>query len=212
MADSPDELPDTDPDPDAVGDGTVGQNATAAAGDATATGATDPVALTPADTDGQAADDAGAPPGPRRRRRCWLVAGATVLAVIVFLGVTGFTGLPAPGALERYRYADLRSLANAVNDDAGDLRTPDDCWRKLEGNDGPLRSIAAVDYVRSRVVVRAYAWQSGVIAADTFNTIVDRIDRIITADPAYSWGMVSIEGSPDGWSPLLSCPRVLRGY
>lgn len=198
MADPPDAPPEPEPDDAPVGD--TGRDPGTAPGDTVAT-----VTAPADDTDELAAERP-------RRRRWWLVAGVAALAVVVFLGVTGLTGLPAPGALERYRYADLRALANAVNDDAGDLRTPDDCWRKLGGNDGPLRSIAAVDYVRSRVVVRAYAWQSGVIAADTFNTIVDRIDRIITTDPAYSWGMVSIEGSPDGWSPLLSCPRVLRGY
>jgi hypothetical protein len=141
-----------------------------------------------------------------------MVAAGVALALVVLVAVTGVTGLPAPGPLERHPYRDLGALADAVHAEAGDFRTPDDCWRTLHGNSGPLRPVAGVDYVRSRVVVRAYSAESGVIDPRTFRAVVERIDEIIADDSRFSWDMVEIEASPGGWSPLLSCRLVTRGW
>jgi hypothetical protein len=154
-----------------------------------------------------------APPGRSLRRRRWLVATGVTLAVIVgFLAVTAVTGLPAPGSLHRYPYADLAGLRDRVNDEAGEIRTPDDCWRNLYGNDGPQRSIADVDLIRSRVVVRMYSGNVGRVDPWTYNGIVSRLDALVASDPELTWGMVQLEASPDGWSPQVSCRLVTRGH
>ena len=36
--------------------------------------------------------------------------------------------------------------------------------------------------------------------------------KLFDANPQYSWEMVKIEASPDGWSPLVSCRLVTRGW
>ena len=163
-------------------------------------------------------------PEVSRARSPWvkrgLVAGVAIVVVLVaFIGVTGATGFPAPGWMERFPYGDLSDLASAINAEAGDLRTPDDCWRTVPEQDGerrdpngPLREIARVDYLRSRVVVRAYASSSGEIDRATYRSITDRLDKLFGANPQYSWEMVKIEASPDGWSPLVSCRLVTRGW
>ncbi len=163
-------------------------------------------------------------PEVSRARSPWvkrgLVAGVAIVVVLVaFIGVTGATGFPAPGWMERFPYGDLSDLASAINAEAGDLRTPDDCWRTVPEQDGerrdpngPLRDIAKVDYLRSRVVVRAYASSSGEIDRATYRSITDRLDKLFGANPQYSWEMVKIEASPDGWSPLVSCRLVTRGW
>lgn len=164
-------------------------------------------------------DEVEQPASPRRRRK-WLVAAAITAALAVgFFGVTGATGLNAPGWMERYKYSELRSLAGAVNTEAGDLRTADDCWRTVPSKDdakrdpnGPLRDIAKVDYIRSRVVVRIYANESGKIDQTTYRAVIDRLDGFFARTPQYSWDMVKLEPSPDGWSPLVSCRLVTRGW
>lgn len=155
----------------------------------------------------------GATSQRRPGRRRWLVAGAVALAAVVaFLAVTALTGLPAPGPLRRHPYADLAALRDRVNDEAGEIRTPDDCWRDLYGNDGPLRSIADVDLIRSRVVVRVYSGNVGRVDPWTYNDVVRRLDDLVASDPDLSWGMIQLEASPDGWSPLVSCRLVTRGH
>ncbi len=146
-----------------------------------------------------------------RRRLLVITALALGAAAVLFFGVTAFTGLAGPGMLTRYPYRELGDLAAAIDNQADDIRTPDDCWRELEGATGPIREIARVDYLRSRVVVRAYAAQSGRIEPATFRAITDRIDEVMAENPDFSWQMVQIEPSPDGWSPLVSCRLVTRG-
>jgi len=110
-------------------------------------------------------------------------------------------------------------LADAVNAEAGDLRTPDDCWRTTPSTDdahrdpdGPRREIAKVDYVRSRVVVRGYANQSGIIDRTTLRALNERLDAVMTSDAGFARSMIDVEPSPDGWSPLVSCRLVTRGW
>jgi hypothetical protein len=148
---------------------------------------------------------------PGRRRTVALIAGGALL-VVAFIGVTALTGFAGPGMLRRYPYRDLSALAESIDDRAADIRTPDDCWRELNGSDGPIREIVRVDHIRSRVVVRAHARVSGRIDPSTFRTVTDQIDEIIATDPRFSWQMVQIEPSPDGWSPLVSCRLVTRGW
>jgi hypothetical protein len=156
----------------------------------------------------------------RRLPRRWLVViGVAAIVVVGFFAITGVTGLAGPSWLHRYPYGDLRALADAVNTDAGPLRTPDDCWRTTPSTDdarrdpdGPLREIAKVDYLRSRVVVRAYANQSGLIDRTTRRAVLERIDAVETSNPAFSRSMIVLEPSPDGWSPLVSCRLVTRGW
>lgn len=165
-------------------------------------------------------EQAGDTTPPKQRRRRWLVvAAAAVLVVITFVGITGATGLAGPGWLHRYKYRELGDLAAAVNADAGDLRTPDDCWRTTPSKDdakrdpnGPLREIARTDYIRSRVVVRGYASQSGKIDSTTRRAINDHLNALFAEHPEYSWAMVDLEPSPDGWSPLVSCRLVTHGW
>jgi hypothetical protein len=153
------------------------------------------------------------------RRRALLACALLFGIIVVFLGVTAVTGMGGPEWMRRYPYADLRELAGRVNGDAGDLRTPDDCWRTTPSKDGierdesgPLRDIARVDYLRSRVVVRVYAAESGRIDATTYKAVDERLDALFASDPRYSWSMVQLEPSPDGWSPLVSCRLVTRGW
>lgn len=160
------------------------------------------------------------PAEPTARSRRWLAAGvAALVGVVAFFAVTGITGLDAPGWMRRYPYADLGQLADRVSAEAGDLRTPDDCWRTLSAKDdaernpdGPLRDIARVDYVRSRVVVRVYASESGRVDRTTQRIVNERLAALFSADPRFSWQMVKLEPSPDGWSPLVSCRLVTRGW
>jgi hypothetical protein len=156
----------------------------------------------------------------RPRRRRWLVGGLAILVLLVgFFAVTALVGLGGPAWMHRYRYSELSNLATTVNASAGPLRTPDDCWRTTPSKgdskrdpDGPLRTIARVDYVRSRVVVRGYANQSGVIDTSTLRAITQQLDGLVADHPEFSWAMVEIEPSPDGWSPLVSCKLVTRGW
>jgi hypothetical protein len=157
-------------------------------------------------------DEPDEPPTRPRRRPLVIIALAVGAVAVLFFGITAFTGLAGPGMLTRYPYGELGDLAAAIEQRAGDIRTPDDCWRELEGATGPIREIARVDYLRSRVVVRAYAADSGRIEPVTFRAITDRIDEVIALDPDFSWQMVQIEASPDGWSPLVSCRLVTRGW
>ena len=167
-------------------------------------------------TDEQTGDSA--PKNPRRRR--WLAAAAAVVLVVVaFFGITGATGLSGPGWLHRYKYSELDDLASVVNTTAGDLRTADDCWRTTPSTkdakrdpSGPLRDIARTDYVRSRVVIRGYASQSGRIDPNTHRAITDHLNTLFADHPEFSWAMVDIEPSPDGWSPLVSCKLVTHGW
>jgi hypothetical protein len=152
-------------------------------------------------------------------RRWWIAIAIVAVSVVGFIGVTGATGLDAPGWMQRFSYGELGDLATAVNTEAGDLRTPDDCWRTVSSKDGahrdptgPARDIAKVDYLRSRVVVRVYASESGDIDRTTYRSVVERLGDLFTAKPEFSWDMVKLEPSPDGWSPLVSCRLVTRGW
>ena len=153
-----------------------------------------------------------------RTRRWWLWAVAALALAAAVLGITSLTGLTGPGPLTRYPKATLDDLVAAVHADAGELRTPDDCWRTTyrasvdEAPDGPPRPIAAVDHLRSRVVVRAHADQVGRIDPRTRREIDRRLDAIVGEDARFEPGMVRVEASPDGWSPLMSCPLVIRGW
>lgn len=142
----------------------------------------------------------------------WTVATRVGAALLVLVVVTSFTGLSGPGPLSRYRYAELHDLATAIDEQAGDLRTPDDCWRELNGATGPIREIARVDVLRSRVVVRAYASASGRIDPVTATAVDQGIRRAIATDARFSRDMVIVEPSPDGWSPLVSCRLVIRRW
>jgi hypothetical protein len=140
-------------------------------------------------------------------------------AIMAFLGVTALTGLGGPGWMRRYPYADLHDLAGRIDAEAGDVRTPDDCWRTTPSRDGvkrneagPIREIARVDVIRSRVVVRAYAAESGRIDPSTYRALTDRLEAVFDADPRFSWSMIKLEPSPDGWSPLVSCRLVTHGW
>jgi hypothetical protein len=191
--------------------------ARAGAGDASDTGGVEqlpPDDVTDAPSAHPGATGVGAGASRRRtgRRRLLVAGGVALAAVVAFLAVTALTGLPAPGALRRHSYAQLAELRDRVNDEAGEIRTPDDCWRNLYGNDGPLRSIADVDLVRSRVVVRVYSGNMGRVDPWTHNDVVRRLDDLVASDPDLSWGMLELEDSPDGWSPLVSCRLVTRGY
>jgi len=154
--------------------------------------------------------------GTRRRWPWWLAASA--LVVVAALATTSVTGLPAPGPFRRYPVATLHELVDAVHAEAGPERTPDDCWRTTfrarrdAAPDGPLRPIAAVDWVRSRVVVRVHADAVGNVDARTAEAVRRRIAAIVAANPEFEAGMVVTEASPDGWSPLMDCRRVTRGW
>ncbi len=149
----------------------------------------------------------------RRRRLVALAAGAVVV-VAAFLGLTALTGLPAPGALQRYRASQLQELVDAIHADAGDLRTPDDCWQTLEPDfpSGDRRPIASIDWVRSRVVLAVRADNVGRVERRTRNEVHKRLDEIVAAHPGLSTEMVEIEASPEGWAPLMSCTLVVRGW
>lgn len=168
------------------------------------------------------AEDVPEPEGttrrPRRRRR-WLRPLLAIVAVVAaFLVVTGFTGFPGPGALHRYPNATLDDLVDAIHADAGDVRTPDDCWRTTyratidAAPTGPERPIASIDHLRSRVVVRVYADQIGRVDPRTAASVDRRLAQIVRDDPRFEPGMLITEPSPDGWSPLMSCPLVVRGW
>jgi hypothetical protein len=148
-----------------------------------------------------------------RRRRIAAIAVGVVAAVAVFLVVTAFTGLPAPGPLRRYRASQLEELVDAVHEDAGRLRTPDDCWQTLERDypSGDPRPIATVDWVRSRVVVGMRSDNVGDVDRRTRAEVEKRLEEIVAAHPGLSMGMVEVEASPEGWSPLMDCGLVVRG-
>jgi hypothetical protein len=140
------------------------------------------------------------------------------VALVLFVGVTAVTGLPGPGPLERHPVSTLGDLADAVHAEAGPLRTPDDCWRTTyrarrdDAPDGPPRPIARVDWLRSRVVVRVYADQRGRVDWGTSGAVRRILAAIVDGDPRFDDDMVITEPSPDGWSPLMSCERVTRGW
>jgi hypothetical protein len=168
---------------------------------------------------GIAPDPATDAAGPSRRPRrwpWWLAACALVLVAAV--AITAVTGLPGPGPFERYRVATLHDLVDAIHAEAGDLRTPDDCWRTTfraqrdDAPDGPPRPIAAVDWLRSRVVVRVHADAIGRVDPRTAEAVRRRIAALVAAHPEFEAGMVVTEPSPDGWSPLMDCRRVTRGW
>jgi hypothetical protein len=148
---------------------------------------------------------------PRSTTKRVIVAVAIALSVFVAaLGVTGVTGLGGPGPIHRYTYAELGDLADLLNVEAGDLRTPDDCWRTLTGAEGPLRDIAKVDYLRSRVVLRLYSRQLGKLDASVRNQSERAIEELLVSHPEFTRDMIVTEPSPDGWSPKLTC-RISSG-
>ena len=132
----------------------------------------------------------------------------------MFLVVTAFTGFPGPGVVRRYRAAQLREMVDAIHDDAGPLRTPDDCWRTLEptydGTGG--RPIATIDWVRSRVVVGMRTDIRGRVAPATRRAIEERLDEIAADHPDLPRAMIELEATPEGWSPLMDCKLVVRGF
>ena len=149
-----------------------------------------------------------------RRRRLAAIAVGVVVVLAGFLAVTAFTGLPGPGPLRRYRASQLEELVDAIHADAGDTRTPDDCWQELEPDfpSGDRRPVASVDWVRSRVVVAVRADNVGRVATRTRQEVDRRIAAVVAEHPGLSTDMVEIEASPEGWSPLMSCTLVLRGW
>ncbi len=151
-------------------------------------------------------DDPGGADRTGTARRRGLIGLATAVGLVVAtLAVTGFTGLPGPGPVQRYPYRDLGRLAGLVNDQAGPIRTPDDCWRTITGADGPQRDIAKVDYVRSRVVVRLYSRQLGRIDNSVRHVAEREMKAVIEGHPELSRAMILVEASPDGWSPKIAC-------
>jgi hypothetical protein len=151
---------------------------------------------------------------PRTTRHRVVAAAAGVVALVALvLVVTAFTGFPGPGPLRRYTASQLNALVDAVHADAGALRTPDDCWQTLEPEpSGRLRPVAAVDWVRSRVVVGMRSDNIGRVTERTRTAIEERVQAIVDADPELSMDMVVFEPSPEGWSPEMSCALVLRGW
>jgi hypothetical protein len=141
-----------------------------------------------------------------------------VLVVGLFVAVTAATGFPGPGPIRRHPASTLGALVDAIHAEAGPLRTPDDCWRttfRAERDDappGPDRPIAAVDLLRSRVVVRVYADQIGRVDGRTADAVRRRVQAVVASDPRFDDAMVITEASPDGWSPLMSCGLVTRGW
>jgi hypothetical protein len=148
-----------------------------------------------------------------RRRRLAAIAAGVVLAIAAFLVLTAFTGMPGPGPLRRYTASELQEMVDAVHADAGDLRTPDDCWQTLTPDypSGERRPVATVDWVRSRVVVGMRSDNVGEVEPRTRAEVERRIDAIVAAHPELSTDMVVLEPSPEGWSPLMSCGLVVRG-
>jgi hypothetical protein len=149
-----------------------------------------------------------------RRRRLAAIAVGVLVAVAAFLVVTAFTGLPAPGPLRRYKASDLEELVDAVHSDAGPLRTPEDCWQTLEPDHpiGDPQPIATIDWVRSRVIVAMRSDNVGEVDHRTRAEVQKRVDAIVAARPELSTDMVVLEPSPEGWSPLMSCALVVRGW
>jgi hypothetical protein len=149
-----------------------------------------------------------------RRRRLTAIAAGVVVAVASFLVLTAYTGLPGPGPLRRYKASQLEEMVDAVHADAGDLRTPDDCWQTLRSDQpsGDRRPVATVDWVRSRVVIGMRSDNIGEVDPRTRREIERRIDAIVAAHPGLTTDMVVLEPSPEGWSPLMSCTLVVRGW
>lgn len=150
----------------------------------------------------------------RRRRVIAATAAALLGAVVVLLVVTAFTGLPGPGVLKRYRAAQLEAMVDAVHEQAGPLRTPDDCWQTLDPDftEVHTRAVASVDWVRSRVVVSMRADNVGNVDRRTRAAVEDRLQAVVEEHPDLSLDMVELEASPEGWSPLMSCALVVRGF
>lgn len=140
-----------------------------------------------------------------------VVVVVAVSLVAAFLAITSATGMPGPDPLRRYSSAELSALVDAIHAEAGTVRTPDDCWRLREGGEGPLRDIARVDHLRSRVVVRAWASDDGILDPITRSRIRDRLAAVIARSNELERNMVLIEPSPDGWHPTVACSAVLRG-
>ncbi|HEY6533379.1 MAG TPA: hypothetical protein VIY72_13815 [Acidimicrobiales bacterium] len=149
-----------------------------------------------------------------RRRRLVALAGAVVAAVVLFVVVTAFTGLPGPGPLRRYRASQLEEMVDAIHAVAGPLRTPDDCWRTLEPDydESESRPIATIDWVRSRVVVGLRADIRGRVSPATRRAVEDRLADVVADHPGLSSGMLELEASPEGWSPMVDCRAVVRGF
>ncbi len=148
------------------------------------------------------------------RRRLLVIGGGLVAVVVAFVAITSVTGLAAPGPLRRYPTATLDRLAAAIHADAGDLRTPDDCWETItaEGPTPPRRAIANVDHLRSRVVVLVRSDEAGRLSTRTLNAVDEHLDTVLASDASFSRDMIVIERSPQGWSPLMSCALVVRGW
>lgn len=141
---------------------------------------------------------------------------AVAVAIIAFVGITAATGLPAPGPFQRYPVSTLDDLVHAIHAEAGPLRTPDDCWKTYyrhgSAPKGPDRPIAAVDWLRSRVVVRERSDLAGNVSWSTSLAVHSRLAQIVEDDPRFSWRMIEVEPSPDGWSPTMSCSPFVRSF
>ncbi len=146
-----------------------------------------------------------------RRARPWVIGGLVALgAIVAFVAVTAVTGLPGPGPLRRYPASELDAMVELIHAEAGEIRTPDDCWRLLDHSDGPLRDIAKVDHLRSRVVVRAWASDDGESDPLTLNRVRARLADVLERHGDLDREMIVVEPSPDGWQPNVSCTRILR--
>ncbi len=150
----------------------------------------------------------------RRRRIVAATAAAVLGAVVAFLVVTAFTGLPGPGPLRRYKASQLEAMVDAVHEQAGPLRTPDDCWQTIEPDftEVHTRAVASVDWVRSRVIVTMRADNVGTVNDRTRAAVEERLQAAVDEHPGLSLDMVDLEASPEGWSPLMSCALVVRGF
>jgi hypothetical protein len=150
---------------------------------------------------------------PRGRVPRWLVIAAGVVgALATFVAITGATGLPGPGPLRRYPTAELTQVVDALHAEAGELRTPDDCWRRRADDPGPLRDIARIDLLGSRVVVRAWAGDDGVVDVITRKRIERHVDAVLDDLPHLERDVVRIEASVDGWRPELDCRRPVTEF
>ena len=52
----------------------------------------------------------------------------------------------------------------------------------------------------------------GEVDPRTRREIERRVDAIVAAHPGLTTDMVVLEPSPEGWSPLMSCTLVVRGW
>jgi hypothetical protein len=52
----------------------------------------------------------------------------------------------------------------------------------------------------------------GKVLDRTREAVEQRLEAIVATHPDLSMDMVDLEASPEGWSPLMSCALVVRGW